>query len=324
MKKIKKFFLIYILPIMFLTIIVPQFVSADEGDIYTVTYNLSGVEASPQEAEIIEGSGLDVAFTPDDGYLLPDEISVQMAGEELSDYIYDNGNLIINQVYGDLVITVEGVPDDTATDDIDDSDITDDVTDDTDTNNSDIYNISYDLYEVTASKQEGNVVAGTRYSVKLRANSGFRLDPLNVAVRVNGDYVANGYSYNEGLLEIDSVDGDIIIEAIAVQKSSSKKADNNTNTNDETNNNNTTTNDKKTNNNTNNTDNSSSSENSNSKSAQAVSNSGGSVQDYNTSSYRAPRTGDTGIDIRYYGALALIFIGAGFVIAGKKYKKDLE
>lgn len=210
MGKIKGFFAAGVLLVLLMAIMPVQVADAAEGDVYTVTYNLTGVDASPQETEVIEGSGLDLVFTPDSGYKLPDEISVQMAGEEMSGYIYESGNLIINEVYGNLVITVNAVPDDDEDSDFSDSD-------------SDVYSISYDLYEVTASKQDGNVRAGTNYSVKLKANSGFRLDPLNVAVRVNGDYVASGYSYNEGLLEIDNVNGDIVIEAIAVQKASAKR-----------------------------------------------------------------------------------------------------
>ena len=313
MGKIKGFFATGILLALFLAIMPVHKAYAAEGDVYTVTYDLTGVDASPQEVEVIEGSGLDLILTPDSGYTLPDEISVQMAGEEMSGYIYENGNLIINEVYGNLVITVNGVPDDGEDNDSSDS-------------NSDVYSISYDLYEVTASKQEGNVRAWTNYSVRLKANSGFRLDPLNVAVRVNGDYVASGYSYNEGLLEIDAVNGDIVIEAIAVQKASSSKDNKNTNdsNNDSKNNNKKDNKNNKTTNTSGKKTTGTSSTGSNSKSTQAISGSGQSAKNYNTSSYRAPKTGDMNPDIRYYGALAFIFIGLGFVIVSKKYKKDAE
>ena len=113
---------------------------------------------------------------------------------------------------------------------------------------------------------------------------------------------------NSGDIEIDSITGDIIIEAIATPKASSK---NNNKNNNNTNNN---TSDKK-----NNTGNKSSSNNSSSKSSQAMASSGRTATNYSTSSYRAPRTGD-GMDIRYYGAFALIFLGAGCLLAGKKFK----
>lgn len=304
-KKVKKLFIIGILSAIVMAVMPIQKASATGANVYSVTYNLTGAQVSPQDGEIIEGSGLDVVFTADDGYELPNEISVQIAGEDISNYIYENGNLIINEVNGDVVITLNAVP----------------TSDEEESGESDTYSISYDLYEVTASKQDGNVRAGTRYSVKLKASSGFRLDPLNVAVRVNGDYVTSGYSFNEGLLEIDAVNGDVVIEAIAVQRTSSNnnnsKKNNNNKNNDSSNNNN---NNATTNNSSDNNTKSSSSSNS-SKSSQALSNSGKSAQNYSTGSYRAPKTGDDSIDIRYYGALALIFIGAGFVVLGKKSKK---
>lgn len=300
MRKIKMSILsIILLAVIF--IMPSKFAGAAEGDVYTVTYNLTGAVVSPTTSEVTEGSGLDVAFTAESGYMLPDKISVTMAGTELSSYIYENGSLIINGVYGNLVITVNAVPTSTPTAEADNPE------------NSGIHSISYDLYEVKASKREGNVKAGTKYSVKLTANSGFKLDPLNVAVRVNGDYVTSGYSFNEGLLEIDSVDGDIVIEAIAVQSSSSKKNTTNKNTNKGN-----TTSSKTTGNNSTPSNNTSGG----SKSTQALSNSGKSAQNYSTASYRAPKTGDTSIDIRYYGALALVFIGIGFIFIGKKYKRD--
>lgn len=312
MGRIKKAFIMVILSVVFMAVVPAQPAYADEGDIHTVTYNLTGVTASPGEAEVIEGSGLDVVFTADAGYTLPDSISVQMAGEELSGYVYEGGNLVISDVRGDLVITVNGVP------------ATDSSTGDstgTETGDSDAYNISYDLYKVMASKREGNVKAGTKYSVKLKAESGFRLDPLNVAVKVNGDYVASGYSYNEGLLEIDSVNGDIVIEAIAVQKASAKEPDDDEPASSKKPKNSKTTGISSTTAPAGKTT-GGSSKNSSSKSAQALSGSGTSVRNYSTGSYRAPRTGDYKTDIRYYGALALVLIGAGFVIAGKRYKKD--
>lgn len=274
----KKYFVVGMLFALLAAILPSSMTSADEGDIYTVSYNLTGVVVSPAVTEATEGSSLTMEFAPDEGYSLPDSITVEAGGFEMTDgYTYDDGILTINEVYGNIIITATGI---------------------TETEESDSYSISYDLYKVKASKQDGNVKAGTSYSVKLKANSGFKLNPANVAVSVDGEYIYNGYSYDDGVLVIDSVNGDVVIEAIAIPTSSSDKK----------------TNDKKTN--TNNNNNSSGSS---SKSGQALSKTGGSAVNYNTGSYRAPRTGD-GMDIRYYGALALIFIGAGCFVTGRKFK----
>ena len=299
MNKIRKYLVTGIMLALFTALIPKTFTSADEGDMYSVTYNLTGVTVSPQVSEAEEGDSMDMTFTANEGYTLPEELpegAIQIGGTYLSesDYIYQDGELSIIDVFGDVVISVAGI-----------SESGDDEPGSSDGDDS--YSITYDLYEVTASKQDGNVKEGTSYSVKLKANKGFKLNSSNVAVQVNNEYVYSGYSYNEGVLEIDSVTGDIIIEAIATPKASSKNPDKN-------NNNNNNTSGKK-----NNTGSKSNSGSSNSKSSQALSTSGRTATNYSTSSYRAPRTGD-GMDVRYYGAFALIFIGAGCLLAGKKFK----
>ncbi|MCX4326771.1 MAG: hypothetical protein OSJ45_05685 [Lachnospiraceae bacterium] len=301
MDKIKKYLVTGIMCALFMALVPKTFTSADEGDMYSVTYNLTGVTVSPQVSQVEEGDGMDMTFTANEGYTLPEELpegAIQIGGTYLSesDYIYQDGDLSIIDVFGDVVINVAGISE------------SGDNNDPGSSSGDGSYSVTYDLYEVTASKQDGNVKEGTSYSVKLKANKGFKLNASNVAVQVNNEYVYSGYSYNEGVLEIDSVTGDIIIEAIATPKASSK---NNNKNNNNTNNN---TSDKK-----NNTGNKSSSNNSSSKSSQAMASSGRTATNYSTSSYRAPRTGD-GMDIRYYGAFALIFLGAGCLLAGKKFK----
>ncbi|MFG6330091.1 MAG: hypothetical protein K1W06_11595 [Lachnospiraceae bacterium] len=297
MNKIRKYQVAGIIMTLCMAFVPKTFTSADEGDAYKVSYNLTGVTVSPQETEAAEGTSMDMTFTANPGYTLPEELpegAIQIGGTYLSesDYTYMDGDLTINEVFGDVVITVAG--------------ISDGSTEDPGSSSSGgPYSITYDLYKVTASKQDGNVKEGTRYSVKLKANKGFKLNSSNVAVQVNNEYVYSGYSYNEGLLEIDSVTGDIIIEAIATPKASSKKQNSNKN-------NNTSGNKKPAGSKT-------STSGSSSKSSQALAKSGKSPSNYSTGSYRAPRTGD-GMDIRYYGAFGLIFLGAGCLFAGKKFK----
>lgn len=269
-----------------------SFASADEGDIYTITYDLIGVTCSTDITEVTEGSSLSMSFTAGGGYTLPEDdydsenFQVIMDGVRVTDgYIYKNGDLVIDSVYGDLEVIVHGV---------EVSEV------------PEIYNISYDLYEVKASKQDGNIEAGTTYSVKLQANSGFKLNASNVAVSVNNEYINEGYSFSDGVLVIDSVNGDVVIEAIAVPKASS-----NSNNKDKNTNSNSTKQGNKS---------GSSTSGGNSKSAQALAKSGKSAVNYSSGTYTAPRTGEV-VDIRYFGALALIFIGAGVVVAGKRIRK---
>ena len=175
-------------------------VSAEAAETFSITYNLTGVTVSSEDTEIEQNGSLDVIFTPESGYSLPDEIEVSIGGAVLSDgYTYANGELIVDEVYGDITITVTGVA------------------------ASSTCNIEYDLYQVSASKQDSTVEAGTSYSVKLEADSGYKLKEKNVSVVVDGAILTDGYSYDDGVLTIDEISGDTIIEAIAVKKSSASK-----------------------------------------------------------------------------------------------------
>ncbi len=287
MKRLKRVFM-GILVLALFTIFMPvSSVSADENDVYTITYSLTGVTTSSMVTSISSGSTLSMIFTADDGYELPETITVNVNGNEMTDgYTYDEGTLIIDEVYGDIEIIVTGR---SSTED-----------------DSRTYSIVYDLYMVDASKQDGNVAAGTEYSVKLTPRSGYRLQNTNIGVSMNGEDITSGYSYNDGVLTIASVEGDIVITAVATPKSSSDKK-----------------NDKKNNNSSNKNSNSSSGSSSsggssNSKSAQAMRTSGGSASNYNSSSYSAPRTGDDGLDNRLLGAAVLIFMGAGCILLERK------
>ncbi len=288
MKLIKKSMTIFA-AIAFFALAVPAKMAGATGveeQTVSVTYDLVGVTASSMETQVPLGSAMNIEFTPQDGYDLPEDVTVEIAGAELSDgYTYENGVLVVDEVYGDMVIRAYGV-------NVDDAE-------------SEVYSITYDLYKVTASKQDGNVSAGSEYRVKLEADSGFSLKSSNVAVSVNGGYMDGGYSFDDGVLVIDSVDGDILIEAIAEPKDSGsgsesggsgKKGESGGNSGGVK---------------------APSGSTSNSKSAQALSQTGGSARDYTTGSYVAPKTGD-GLDIRFYGAFALFAAGIGLVVIGRR------
>ncbi len=303
MKKIKRYFagiIVFALAVCLCAVTTKE-VRA-EGT-HTVSYNLTGVNSSTSVAQVEEGSSLTMTLTPKAGYSLPEEVTVTMAGNELSDgYTYENGVLKINEVYGDTVITVTGVSTSG-----NNSSNTGDSSDNSGTDSSESYSITYDLYKVTASKQDGKVAAGTTYSVKLKADSGYKLNGADIAVSVNGEYITSGYIYNEGVLTISSISGDTIIEAIASEKSSSQKS-----TSEKV------TNGKNTKNNSNSSSAGSKSAG-NSKSAQALANSGKNARNYTSGSYRAPKTGQV-MDIRYFGIASLILIGGGIVIIERKKK----
>lgn len=120
---------------------------------------------------------MSITLTPQDGYTLPDSVTVTMNGATLTDgYTYENGVLTIDEVYGNTVITAKGKGG---------------------SSGESTYKVSYDFYGVTASKGESNVKAGTSFSVKLTANDGYKLKSSKVSVAVDGKKVSGGYSYEQ-------------------------------------------------------------------------------------------------------------------------------
>ena len=89
-----------------------------EGDTYSVTYNLTNLTADEQPEQVEKDGELEAALTAEEGYGLPDTITVKMGGQTLaagSDYTYDSesGTVRITTVTGNVVITAEGVSDGT-------------------------------------------------------------------------------------------------------------------------------------------------------------------------------------------------------------------
>lgn len=89
-----------------------------EGDTYTVTYNLTNLTANEQPEQVEKDGELEATLTAEEGYELPDTITVKMGSQTLtagSDYTYDSesGTVKITAVTGNVVITAEGVSDGT-------------------------------------------------------------------------------------------------------------------------------------------------------------------------------------------------------------------
>ena len=260
---------------------------------FSVKYNLTGVTVAPKETTIDEGSSMSMVFTAKKGYNLPKNVKITMNGATLSDgYTYENGVLNIDEVYGDTVITVAG------------------------TVKKSSYKVSFDLYKATASKEAGNVKEGSSYSVKLTPAKGYSLKKSNVSVVVDGITQVDGYTFFDDTLTIDKIKGRTVIEAVAVKKKKSQKETTDSSSDSKTDNNK-NSDSNKSGSTTSGNSNTKSQGTSTSKSVNALKKSGKTPVNYNESSYRAPKTGES-FDIRCLGAIALIFIGAGFAVLRKK------
>lgn len=71
---------------------------------YSVTNNLTGVTNSNAQTEVTEGDFYKAAISVDDGYILND-LTITMGGVDITDTVYGEGNILIPEVTGDIVIT---------------------------------------------------------------------------------------------------------------------------------------------------------------------------------------------------------------------------
>ena len=271
-----------------------------EVEKYNVKFDLKNISiAEGGEATAVQGEQYYVTFAADDGYTLPEDVTVQVKVndenlEMTNDYIYEDGNLTIGDVYGDITIKAEGQIIDSGSNSGSSSG-----------SSSQKYSIWYDTEHVKVSKQPGVVTAGTAYSVKITPKKGYKLSGSDVEVMCNDEYIYDGYDFSNNILTIYSVDGDIIIEALARKASAS--INNSSNASSDDNKKNPTVSSDKT-------------SNTSSKSQQALNVSGKKPSNYTGSSYVAPKTGDEGIDIRFAGAFALVFAGISLLVFGRKNK----
>ena len=266
---------------------------------YNVKFDLKNISiVEGGEATAVQGEQYYVSFAADDGYTLPEDVTVQVKFNdeslEMTDYIYEDGNLTIGDVYGDITIKAEGQIIDSGSNSGSSSG-----------SSSQKYSIWYDTEHVKVSKQPGVVTAGTAYSVKITPKKGYKLSGSDVEVMCNDEYIYDGYDFSNNILTIYSVDGDIIIEALARKASAS--INNSSNASSDDNKKNPTVSSDKT-------------SNTSSKSQQALNVSGKKPSNYTGSSYVAPKTGDEGIDIRFAGAFALVFAGISLLVFGRKNK----
>ena len=89
-------------------------IAAEEPDVpietYTVTNNLTNCASNNNSASINKGSTYTATITANDGYTLDGaSISVVVNGEDITDMAYRSGVITVNNVIGNLVITVVAV-----------------------------------------------------------------------------------------------------------------------------------------------------------------------------------------------------------------------
>lgn len=155
-----------------------------------VEINGEGFDSAFTGNETPRGENFDTTITPDDGYRLPDSITVTVGGTELGEdsYSYNpsTGEVHIpgGQVAGDLVITVHP---------------------------NAVYSITVSTANVTASLGYAEVTTAATTIVRFVANNRYALPD---AVAVSGPC---DYTYSTGELTISKVTGDVTVSAAGAE-----------------------------------------------------------------------------------------------------------
>ena len=161
-----------------------------------VTYILKNVTVPDSVNYVKKNGSLSLSVVPDEGYSMPETIGVYMDNELLiagTDYSYSNGQLSLSSVTGDVYISIVADADGSGT--------------------TPTHGVSYlltNLNLVSQTRSENNVTA------TLGISSGYKL-PEKVTVSVGGNIIQPGtaYSYNNGVVTVPNVTGDVVITATA-------------------------------------------------------------------------------------------------------------
>lgn len=153
-----------------------------------VTENLLNCQASGKHKSVVEGGMYALRITPNDGYDMQ-SVTVTMDGQDYSSS-YVNGTIIIDKVSGDIVVNATAIQP------------------------SVTYTITNNLTNVSNSNSATTIESGSAYTATLTAASGYVIS--SVTVTMGGTDVSNYYS--NGVLNLLSVTGDIVITAVAVEE----------------------------------------------------------------------------------------------------------
>ncbi len=140
---------------------------------------------------VTHGDPLTFTLVPDDGYNLPETVTVKMGGKALTEgYTYDkaNGTVSIAKVTGDVVVTAEGVLKQ--------------------------YDVTLHLTNLTSTSKVNAVTHGDPLTFTLVPDEGYNL-PKAVTVTMGGNTLTDTYKQADGTVSITEVTGDVVVTAVA-------------------------------------------------------------------------------------------------------------
>lgn len=163
-----------------------------EVPVYTITRELTGCTSNKDTTSIGEGNPYTEQFTLLEGFRFDGaSVYITMGGKDITDSSYKEGVLNILEVTGNIFIHIaaEAIP---------------------------VYSIVRNLVNCTSDKTTTSVHDGDSYTEIITANDGYTLRGGNISITMGGEDISSSLS-NTGVLSIDLVTGDIVINVEAVE-----------------------------------------------------------------------------------------------------------
>ena len=156
---------------------------------YNITRNLTGCSLSNTEDEVLISKSYSGEIIPDVGYSLKNgTIKITMGGVDITSSAYSNGIINIENVTGDIVITVACVV-------------------------VSVYSITRNLIGCTSDKNTTTIGEGNPYHETFTALEDYRLSGATITITMGGMDISS--MYNDGVLSIPEVTGNIVINISA-------------------------------------------------------------------------------------------------------------
>lgn len=156
---------------------------------YTITNTLSNATNTNTATEIEENQSYTATITANEGYSI-NSVIITMGGKDITNTVYNNGNINIANVTGNLVITVKCT----------------EIVEPTS------YSITNNLTNYTNDNKKTSIDPNTKYVAKLEPI--LEYEPNTLSISMGGKDITNEvYNKYERTATINSVTGDIIINA---------------------------------------------------------------------------------------------------------------
>lgn len=166
-----------------------------EVPVYSITRNLVGCTSNKDTVSIGEGNPYNEVFTAMEDYRLNGaSVSITMGGWQIESTYYSDGVLSIPEVTGDIVINInaEVIP---------------------------VYSITRNLVNCSTDSSVTTIKEGESHNENILSNEGYTLRGGNIVITMGGVDISSSLS-NTGILSINAVTGNIVINVEAVEYNS--------------------------------------------------------------------------------------------------------